>query len=82
MDVQVVESTVGGRYHPEWLPVLSTTSDVEKESGKTVSATRHFSVGDLVKIGLTLDTFREKQSERGGWNPLMSQVYMPTSIDL
>lgn len=75
MDVQVVECAVGGRYHPEWLPVLRATSDVNKEFGKTVSATSHFSVGDLVKLGLTLDTFREKQSECGGWNPLMAKVY-------
>ncbi len=75
IDVQVVECAVGGRYHPEWLPVLRATSDVQKEFGKTVSAMSHFSSGDLVEIGHTLDSFREKQSECAGWNPLMSKVY-------
>ncbi len=73
VDLKVVKAAVGGYYDPQWLPTFGSKLS-KKEEETTVTTSTCFAVGDLVKVNLDLEKFREKQAEFGGWNPLMSKV--------
>lgn len=70
MELRAVEAATGGRYQPDWLPVLKV---ITEEEWSEISV-NHFSVGDRVQIVDTVAGLREKQACHGGWNAEMSKV--------
>ena len=69
MDLVAVEASTGGYYQPEWLPVLKVTKEEQREA-----QSKHISVGDRVKIIVTVSQLKEKQMGHGGWTPSMEKV--------
>ncbi len=70
MELKAVEAGSGGRYHPEWLPVLKVITEEESME----SSVERFYVGDRVQIVATVAEMREKQAGHGGWTEPMEKV--------
>ncbi len=68
-ELQAVKAATGGQYKPEWLPTLKVVT----EEG-SVKMVKPFSVGDHVKVVVSVDEFKQKQSGHGGWTESMEKV--------
>lgn len=73
VDLKLVRAAVGGRYDPQWLPTFGSKSSKRQEE-TLVKTDPLFAVGDIVKVGVNLEEFREKQAQCGGWNTEMPPV--------
>lgn len=74
VDLKVVEAAVGGHYDPLWLPIFESRKSSLQIKNDTENNRKTLFVGDLVQIDLTVERFREKQAESGGWHHEMSTV--------
>jgi len=71
VDLEAKNSTTGGQYQREWLPVLNTVLQSRKPVGSS-----SFVVGHRVRINAKVgqEDLRDKQAGSVRWDPLMVKV--------
>ncbi|KAI4465183.1 zinc finger c3hc4 type (ring finger) [Holotrichia oblita] len=71
-DIKYIEPASGGFYYPEHLPILG--QNIEQNLVRPArSGPPPFSVGDKVKVTVTVDQLKAMQQGHGGWNPRMAE---------
>ena len=67
MELVAVQTSDGGYYQPEWLPVLKSAEYTQRPPNR-------FGIGDRVKMVGTVQELKEKQLMHGGWTSSMEEV--------
>ncbi|XP_023022675.2 E3 ubiquitin-protein ligase mind bomb 2 isoform X1 [Leptinotarsa decemlineata] len=70
-DIKFVESSSGGYYYPDHLPVLGQNVD-QQVIRPSRSGPCPFGIGDKVKVTVSVDQLKAMQQGHGGWNPRMA----------
>ncbi|KAK9759062.1 Mind bomb SH3 repeat domain [Popillia japonica] len=71
-DIKYIEPASGGFYYPEHLPILGQNTE-QNLVRPARSGPPPFSVGDKVKVTVTVDQLKGMQQGHGGWNPRMAE---------
>ncbi|KAJ8920592.1 hypothetical protein NQ315_004731 [Exocentrus adspersus] len=71
-DIKFIESSSGGSYYPDHLPVLG--QNVEQTVARPSRlGPPPFGVGDKVQVTVSVDQLKAMQQGHGGWNPRMAE---------
>ncbi|XP_025829429.1 E3 ubiquitin-protein ligase MIB2 isoform X4 [Agrilus planipennis] len=71
-DIKFIESSSGGFYYPEHLPILG--QNIEQNVARPpLTGPPPFTVGDKVKVNVDVNQLKIMQQGHGGWNPRMTE---------
>jgi E3 ubiquitin-protein ligase mind-bomb len=77
VDLKYIQEGVGGFYYKDHLAVFGLTLDEPIISISNLSLngnSNSFSVGDKVKINVSVEVFKQTQEGHGGWNQKMTDL--------
>lgn len=80
VDLKYIQEGVGGFYYKDHLAVFGLIDEpIISISNLSLNSTSNsFSVGDKVKINVSIEVFKQTQEGHGGWNQKMADVRFKT----